>query len=65
MKVVEHMLEFEEYKDKLNNLKPILSTLESALKLKDAEKELESLRLRPSGKISGATCKTARKSSSG
>jgi len=43
MKVVEHMLEFEEYKDKLNNLKPILSTLESALKLKDAEKELEEL----------------------
>ncbi|MGI5936664.1 MAG: peptide chain release factor 2 [Oscillospiraceae bacterium] len=37
------MLEFEEYKVKLNNLKPALATLESALKLDEAAKELEGL----------------------
>ena len=38
------MIEFDEYKVKLNNLKPALADLESALKLDDAERELEELR---------------------
>ena len=37
------MLEFEEYKVKLNNLKPVLDVLRSALKLEAAEKEIEEL----------------------
>ena len=37
------MLEFEEYKVKLNNLKPTLDVLRSALKLEAAEKEIEEL----------------------
>ncbi len=37
------MLEFEEYKVKLNNLKPVLDVLKSALKLEAAEKEIEEL----------------------
>jgi peptide chain release factor 2 len=46
VKVVEHMLEFVEYKAKLNNLKPNLATLESALKLKEAKAEIEELEVR-------------------
>ena len=37
------MLEFEEYKQKLNNLKPTLTDLRDALKLEPAEKEIEEL----------------------
>ena len=37
------MLEFEEYKVKLNNFKPTLDVLRSALKLEAAEKEIEEL----------------------
>ncbi len=37
------MIEFEEYKVKLNNLKPTLVDLGSALKLDDARRELEEL----------------------
>ena len=37
------MLEFEEYKVKLNNIKPTLEVLRSALKLEAAEKEIEEL----------------------
>lgn len=38
------MLEFEEYKVKLNNLKPVLEDLRDALRLEDAENEIEKLR---------------------
>ena len=38
------MIEFDEYKVKLNNLKPALAELGAALKLDDAERELEELR---------------------
>ena len=37
------MLEFEEYKVKLNNIKPTLDVLRDALKLESAEKEIEEL----------------------
>ena len=37
------MLEFEEYKQKLNGLKPTLDDLREALKLEPAEKEIEEL----------------------
>ena len=37
------MLEFEEYKVKLNNIKPSLDALRDALKLEAAEKEIEEL----------------------
>lgn len=37
------MLEFEEYKVKLNNIKPVLDDLQSALKLEAAAKEIEEL----------------------
>ena len=37
------MLEFEEYKTKLNALKPDLEVLRSALKLESAQKEIEEL----------------------
>ena len=43
MKVVETMLEFEEYKQKLNTLKPNLDLLRGALKLDAAEREIEEL----------------------
>ncbi len=43
MKVVENMLEFEEYKVKLNNAKPSLDVLRGALKLEAAQKEIEEL----------------------
>ena len=43
MKVVEKMLEFEEYKVKLNNAKPTLDVLRGALKLEAAQKEIEEL----------------------
>ena len=43
MKVVEIMLEFEEYKVKLNNAKPTLEVLRGALKLEAAQKEIEEL----------------------
>ncbi len=43
MKVVEKMLEFEEYKVKLNNAKPSLEMLRGALKLEAAQKEIEEL----------------------
>ena len=43
MKVVENMLEFEEYKVKLNNAKPSLEVLRGALKLEAAQKEIEEL----------------------
>ena len=43
MKVVEKMLEFEEYKVKLNNAKPVLEVLRGALKLEAAQKEIEEL----------------------
>ena len=43
MKVVEKMLEFEEYKVKLNNAKPALEVLRGALKLEAAQKEIEEL----------------------
>ncbi len=42
-KVVEAMLEFEEYKQKLNGIKPKLDMLRGALKLDSAEKEIEEL----------------------
>ena len=42
-KGIDLMLEFEEYKVKLNNLKPVLDVLRSALKLEAAEKEIEEL----------------------
>ena len=37
------MIEFEEYKGKLNGLKPILNDLESALHLDAAQREIEEL----------------------
>ena len=37
------MIEFEEYKVRLNNLKPTLEDLGAALKLSDARRELEEL----------------------
>ena len=37
------MLEFEEYKVKLNNAKPTLDVLRDALKLEAAQKEIEEL----------------------
>lgn len=37
------MLEFEEYKVKLNNIKPVLEDLGNALKLDDAKRELDDL----------------------
>ena len=37
------MLEFEEYKAKLNNAKPTLEVLKGALKLEAAQKEIEEL----------------------
>ena len=43
LKVVETMLEFEEYKIKLNNAKPGLEDLRVALKLESAQKEIEEL----------------------
>ena len=43
LKVVETMLEFEEYKVKLNNAKPGLEDLRVALKLESAQKEIEEL----------------------
>ncbi len=43
MKVVEIMLEFEEYKVKLNNARPALEALGAALKLESAQKEIEEL----------------------
>ena len=43
MKVVEDMLEFEEYRQKLNNVKPKLDMLRTALKLDAAEREIEEL----------------------
>ena len=43
LKVVEIMLEFEEYKVKLNNAKPGLEDLRGALKLESAQKEIEEL----------------------
>ena len=42
-KAVEDMLEFEEYKVKLNNMKPTLDGLGSALKLDDARSEIAGL----------------------
>ena len=42
-KAVEDMLEFEEYKVKLNNIKPTLDGLGSALKLDDAKREIAEL----------------------
>lgn len=42
-KAVEDMLEFEEYKVKLNNMKPTLDGLGSALKLDDAHSEIAEL----------------------
>ncbi len=38
------MIEFDEYKVKLNNLKPALNNLGISLKLEDAERELDELR---------------------
>ena len=43
LKVVETMLEFEEYKVKLNAVKPKLEVLRGALKLESAQKEIEEL----------------------
>ena len=43
LKVVKTMLEFEEYKVKLNNAKPGLEDLRGALKLESAQKEIEEL----------------------
>ena len=43
MKVVEKMLEFEEYKVKLNNARPALEVLRGALKLDAAQREIEEL----------------------
>ena len=37
------MLEFEEYKTKLNNIRPALDALKDALKLEAAAKEIEEL----------------------
>ena len=42
-KVVIFMIEFEEYKGKLNNLKPTLVNLEGALHLDAARREMEEL----------------------
>lgn len=42
-KAVEDMLEFEEYKVKLNNIKPTLDGLGTALKLDDAKAEIAEL----------------------
>ena len=42
-KVVSYMIEFEEYKVKLNNLKPTLENLEGALHLDAARREIEEL----------------------
>ena len=42
-KAVEDMLEFEEYKVKLNNMKPTLDGLGAALKLEDAKREIAEL----------------------
>ena len=38
------MIEFDEYRVKLNNLKPALTELGASLKLDDAQRELEELR---------------------
>ena len=40
------MLEFEEYKTKLNNIRPALDALKDALKLEAAAKEIEESRRR-------------------
>ena len=37
------MIQFEEYKVKLNNAKPVLEVLRGALKLEAAAKEIEEL----------------------
>ena len=37
------MLEFDEYKVKLNNIRPTLDVLRDALKLEPAQKEIEEL----------------------
>lgn len=42
-KAVEDMLEFEEYKVKLNNIRPTLDGLGAALKLEDAKREIAEL----------------------
>ena len=42
-KAVEDMLEFEEYKVKLNNIRPTLDGLGAALKLADAKREIAEL----------------------
>ena len=42
-KAVEDMLEFEEYKVKLNNIRPTLDGLGAALKLEDARREIAEL----------------------
>ena len=42
-KAVEDMLEFEEYKVKLNNIRPTLNGLGAALKLEDAKREIAEL----------------------
>lgn len=51
------MIEFEEYKGKLNGLKPTLDSLREALHLEAAEKRSRSLRDRVRATDSGTTLK--------
>ena len=55
------MLEFEEYKVKLNNIRPALDALKDALKLEAAGKEIEELERASEMRVSGMMWKEARK----
>ena len=57
------MLEFEEYKVKLNNLKPELEELYTSLGLEQAKREVEELRSSPLSRVSGIIRRRARRSS--
>lgn len=55
------MLEFEEYKVKLNNLKPQLEELYESLGLDRAKRELRSWRLSPLSPASGTIRRKAKR----
>ena len=58
------MLQFDEYKVKLNNLAPTLEELGKALDLESAERELDMLRRRAPPTASGTTWRRLRRCSS-
>ena len=57
------MLQFEEYKVKLNNLKPEIEGLDKALGIEQAKREVEELEIKSSQPASGTTRRRARRSS--